>query len=135
MDESFTDEPKVFNGLFADMLSNEYKVIKEKSVKPDENTILFDFSKIENVDFRIIGTATRIFSFDITEGGFKAEMKAADRIKSFTRVRLPKAVTALSATDEDGNEVELTWNWDEETRTLLYSYNSKAKLVTLTGKF
>jgi len=135
MDESFTDEPKVFNGLFADMLSNEYKVIKEKSVKPDENTILFDFSKIEDVDFRIIGTATRIFNFDITDEGFTSEMKAADRIKSFTRVRLPKAVTELSATDEDGTEVALTWNWDEETRTLLYSYNSKAKLVTLTGKF
>ena len=135
MNQSVSDNAKVFTGLYADMLDNEYKIIKEKVLKPDENTILFDFDKIKNEDFRIIGTATRIFSFDITEGGFKAEMKAADRIKSFTRVRLPKAVTALSATDEDGNEVELTWNWDEETRTLLYSYNSKAKLVTLTGKF
>ena len=135
MDESFTDEPKVFNGLFADMLSNEYKVIKEKSVKPDENTILFDFSKIEDVDFRIIGTATRIFDFDITEDGFVSNMKAADRIKSFTRVRLPKAVTALSAIDEDGEEVALTWSWDDETATLLFSYDSKAKAIKLTGKF
>ena len=62
-------------------------------------------------------------------------MKAADRIKSFTRVRLPKAVTALGAIDEDGEEVALTWSWDAETATLLFSYDSKAKAIKLTGKF
>ena len=135
MDESVTDEPKVFEGLFADMLDNEYKIVKKKEIKPDGNAILFDFDKIKDEDFRIIGTATRIFDFDITEEGFTSNMKAADRIKSFTRVRLPKAVTALSAINEDGEEVALTWNWDEETRTLLFVYDSKAKAIKLTGKF
>ncbi|MBP3324535.1 MAG: hypothetical protein J6M16_10100 [Clostridia bacterium] len=135
MNQSVSDDAKVFTGLYADMLDNEYKIIKEKVLNPDENTILFDFDKIKDEDFRIIGTATRIFDFDITEDGFVSNMKAADKIKSFTRVRLPKAVTALSAVDEDGGEVALTWNWDEETRTLLYSYDSKAKAIKLTGKF
>ena len=135
MDESVSDEPKVIKGLYADMLDNEYKIITEKVVKPDGNAILFDFDKIKGEEFRIIGTATRIFDFDITDEGFTSNMKAADRIKSFTRVRLPKAPTALSAIDEDGNEVALTWNWDAETATLLFSYDSKAKAVKLTGKF
>ena len=117
------------------MLTNHYRIITEKVIKPDENTILFDFDKIKDEDFRIIGTATRIFDFDITEDGFTSNMKAADRIKSFTRVRLPKAVTALSAIDEEGNEVALEWNWDEATRTLLFVYDSKAKAIKLTGKF
>ena len=135
MNQSVSEEPKVIKGLFADMLDNEYKIIKEKVVKPDENTILFDFGKIEGENFRIIGTATRIFDFDITEEGFTSNMKAADRIKSFTRVRLPKAPTALAAIDEDGAEVALTWSWDAETATLLFSYDSKAKAIKLTGKF
>ena len=135
MDESVTDEPKVFKGLFADMLSNDYEIITSKEVKPDGNTILFDFDKIKDESFRIIGTATRIFDFDITEDGFTSNMKAADKIKSFTRVRLPKAVTALSAIDDDGNEVALEWNWDETTKTLLFIYDSKAKAIKLTGKF
>ncbi len=135
MDESVNDEPKVFKGLYADMLTGEYDIIKEKVLKPDENTVLFDFATIENEDFRIIGTAARVFDFDITEDGFTSNMKAADRIKSFTRVRLPKAVTALSAVDEDGKEINLEWNWDDETRTVLFSYESEAKTITVKGAF
>ena len=77
MDESVNDEPKVFKGLYADMLTGECDIIKEKVLKPDENTVLFDFATIENEDFRIIGTAARIFDFDITEGGFTSSMKTS----------------------------------------------------------
>ena len=76
-----------------------------------------------------------MFDFDITDGGFTSNMKAADRIKSFTRVRLPKAPTILTATDEDGKEIALEWNWNEETRTVLFSYESEAKVITVKGTF
>ena len=62
-------------------------------------------------------------------------MKAADLIKSYIRVRLPKKVTSVSAIDEDGNNVEVTLDWDEESRSALMTYESTDKLIKLTGEF
>ena len=62
-------------------------------------------------------------------------MKAADLIKSYIRVRLPKEVKSVTATDEDGNNVDVTLDWDEESRSALMTYESKAKLIKLTGEF
>ena len=38
---------------------NDYAIIHEKDVAPDDVTLLFDFSKIEGEDFRIVGTSAR----------------------------------------------------------------------------
>ena len=135
MDESVSDEPKVFKGLFADILDNQYKIITEKVLKPDDNTILYDLDKIKGKEFEVIGTAARIFSFDMDENGFEALMKTADNIKVYTRLKLPKEVKAMTAVDEDGNNVDITFEWNDETNTVLLSYLSKAKKVTVNAKF
>lgn len=135
MDESCTEEPKVFAGLFADLYQNDYAIIREKYLGPDENTILFDFSRIEQEDFRIIGTASRIFRFDLSDSGFTAEVKTASDILSCTRVRLPRQVRAVTAVDESGDPVSVDFSWDEDSRTLLYSYSSTGKAVTIDGQF
>ena len=62
-------------------------------------------------------------------------LKTADKIRAFTRVRLPEAVTEVSAADEDGREVKVSAEWDEATRTLLVSYDSEAKAVEVTGRY
>ncbi len=135
MDESVNEEPKSFEGLFADMLENDYKIITRKEIGPDGNAILFDFSKIEEADTRIIGCSARVFTLDCTESGFTMELKAADRIKAFVRARLPQAVAGVKAVDEDGNEVPMDFSWDAATRTVLVSYDSTDKAVTVTGMF
>ncbi|MBP3324129.1 MAG: hypothetical protein J6M16_08035 [Clostridia bacterium] len=135
MDESVNNEPKVIKGNFVDMLSSEYNIIKEKVINPDEGTILFDLDYIKDETFRILASGSRIFNFDITDEGFTSEMKAADLIKSYIRVRLPKKVTSVSAIDEDGNNVEVTLDWDEESRSALMTYESTDKLIKLTGEF
>lgn len=135
MDESVTDSPKVLTGLFADMLENDYKIVESKEVKPDENAILFDFSKIEGEQIRIIGTSTRVFELDVTDTKLKMEVKAADRIKAFTRIRLPRELKSVTAKDETGASVDITLSWNEQTQTALLSYDSKAKSVTIEGAF
>ena len=135
MDESVNNEPKVIKGHFVDMLSGEYNIITEKVLKPDEGTVLFDLDYIKDETFRILASGSRIFNFDITENGFTSEMKAADNIKSYIRVRLPKEVKSVTAIDEDGSNVEFTLEWDEESRSALMTYESKAKLIKLTGEF
>ncbi len=97
MEESVNRQNKVLRGLYADMLENDYRIIREKVIAPDESAILFDFSKIEGETFRIIGTSARIYSADMGERQVTLRLKAADRIKVFTRIRLPGKVTEVKA--------------------------------------
>mgnify|MGYP003375671300 CR=1 FL=1 len=50
-------------------------------------------------------------------------------------MRLPEAVKNVRAAEETGEAVDLESAWDEETRTLLVSYDSKAKEVIITGEW
>ena len=91
--------------------------------------------KIEGEDFRIVGTSARVEEGETTENGVMLRLKTADKIKAFTRVRLPKQPTDIKAIDEDGEAVAVESSWDEETNTLLVSYQSVSKEVCVTGKW
>ena len=86
-------------------------------------------------DFRIVGTSARVEEGETTENGVTLRLKTADKIKAFTRVRLPKQPTDIKAIDEDGEAVAVESSWDEETKTLLVSYQSVSKEVCVTGKW
>jgi len=130
-----TGETKEFHGLYADMYENDYKIITEKKVGPDQNAILFDFAKIEGEKVRIVGTSARIYRLDVEETKAEFTMKAADKVKVFTRLRLPKPVTSCMAVDETGEKVDMTWSWDEISQTAVFSYESINREVTVTVKF
>lgn len=135
MNESVNDEPKVFEGLYADLLENDYPIITRKEIGPDENAILFDFSKIENEEFRIIGTSARVEAAEPLENGIRFRLKTADNIRVFVRVRLPRPVNRVSAVDEEGSSVPIAMEWEERTRTLMFSYDSHARAVHVTAAY
>jgi hypothetical protein len=126
-----------FRGLFADMLENDYAILSEKSILVDENAILFDFSKIEGVEWRIVGCSARVFSLDAEEdgSGFTMEVKAADKIRAYLRIRLPRPVVSVKALDNLGGSVNVDFNWDESTRTALFTYDSCNQTIFINGLF
>lgn len=137
MEEKTANEEKTFQGLFADMLKNDYEVITTKRIIANESTILFDFSQIEGVKWRVIGCSARVFSLTETPGGngFTMEVKAADQIKAFLRIRLPRQVKKVDATDTEGKPVEVSFVWDEASCTVLLAYESANQTVMLRGSF
>lgn len=131
MDESVSDVPKKFQGLYADMLENRYDIIREKEVEPDGCAILFDFAKIEGENLRIIGCSARVYKMEVENGALSMELKAADRIKAFVRIRLPGKPMCVKAENENGDMVQISSEWDEDTQTALFSYESTDHLVRL----
>lgn len=134
MDESVNDEPKVAEGLFADMLENDFKIVHRKEIQPDSSAILFDFSKIENEAFRVIGSSARIEEAAVTEDAFTLRLRSAERIHTYIRFRLPGKPADLKGTDDSGSAVPITCSWDAETHTLLMDYLSAGKTIVATGK-
>lgn len=135
MTESVRDEPKVFEGLYADLMTNDFQIIHRKEAAPDDVVLLFDFDQIKGETFRIIGTSARVLEADTAEEGIQLRLKTADRIRAFTRVRLPRAVKNVSAADEMGTKIAVESAWEEETHTLLISYDSTAKEVTIKAEW
>lgn len=135
MDESVTDEKKVWEGLFADLGENDYPVITHKEIGPDETALLFDFDTIREDAFRVIGTSARVLDAQTDDGGFQLKLKTADKIRAYTRVRLPQKASAALAVDEQGQHVPMEVNWDDASRTLLLCYDSHSEEVTVTGRW
>lgn len=135
MDESVTDEKKVWEGLFADLGENDYPVITHKEIGPDETALLFDFDTIREDAFRVIGTSARVLDAQTDDGGFQLKLKTADKIRAYTRVRLPQKAVAALAVDEQGQHVPMEVNWDDVSRTLLLCYDSHSEEVTVTGRW
>ena len=135
MDESVTDEKKVWEGLFADLGENDYPVITHKEIGPDETALLFDFDTIREETFRVIGTSARVLDAQTDDGGFQLKLKTADKIRAYTRVRLPQKAAAALAVDAQGQHVPMEVNWDDASRTLLLCYDSHSEEVTVTGRW
>lgn len=133
MDESVSSDTKVLEGLFADMLENDYKIITKKEIKPDENAILFDFAKFSD-EVAIVGCSARVFTLDCDDKKVSLSVKAADKIHAYIRVRLPKSPANIKAVNEKGAAVNIESTWDEATKTLLLSYYSDNNAVVISGE-
>lgn len=134
LDESCSDESYHAEGLFTDLFADGYPVVHERIVPIGEEGMLFDYAKIENDTLRVIATAARIEKLTCGEDTFEIREKAADRIHVNTRIRLPWKPETVEAVDEAGEAVKVTMEWDEESRTALFSYDSKDLSVHITGR-
>ena len=128
MNQSVSEESKIFEGRFVDLLENDYPIITRKEVKPDECAILLDLDKVEGEEFRVLGTAARVLSADETEGGLTLKLKAADRVKVYTRLRLPKQMAVAEAS------TEVEGFWDKDSSSILLVYDSTGDEITVTLK-
>lgn len=135
LNDSCSESPAIYEGLYADLLENGYPIIQKKTVLPNDNAILFDFSKLGDERIRIIGSCARIMELECAEEQFKVVMKAADRINVFTRIRLPKKVKRVEALNQKGNTVPIQWNWDNLSNTVLLNYESQNEIISVEGFF
>ena len=122
MDESCTDAPKVFRGRFVDLQAEGLPIIREKTVAPDEGTILLDLDRVSGL--RILGTAARVESWAEEESGLRFTLHTADKIRSHTRILLEKAPKEVRFPG--------TWEWDAESSSILLTYDSDGSTVAVS---
>ena len=133
MDESCSKEPYRVAGNFADLCTDGYPLIHEISVPCGEERILFDYDRMEANDCYIVATAARVERLSFENERIELWEKAADRIHVHTRMWLSWRPMKWEAVDEDGIPVPLQIEWEEESHTVLLSYDSIDKLVKITG--
>ncbi|MBR6569907.1 MAG: hypothetical protein IKK75_05585, partial [Clostridia bacterium] len=124
MEESVSSEPLTLRGRFADLLTNDFTLVTEKTLTPGENALLFDLDAISDENIRIVGTGARIESLQEREDDFHLACKAAADVRVFIRLKLPSRVTYASAKDESGAQLNVHCTWDHDSSTVLLSFDS-----------
>ena len=120
LDESISDEPAVYKGLFADMYTSDFAVITEKTVHPGGNTMLCDLTKITD-NTAIIGSSVRICSLEHEDNTVTIGAIGAGRFTANIRVKLPFVPAAAVI---DGEACEMSYN--AESKTALLTFPSMA---------
>ena len=120
MDESCSEAPRVFRGRFVDLKAEALPILTEKTVAPDQCTLLVDLDRVEGT--KILGTSARVENWEEGEDSLRFTLRTADKIRSYTRIRLEKAPKEVIFPG--------TWQWDEESGTLLLSYGSDGSTVS-----
>ena len=130
MNESVSENSKVFTGHFVDMLEVGFPVVRRKEIGPDECAILFDLDAIGGEDFRVIATCARVSQPEKTADGLRFTLRTADRVRSYTRLRLSEAPKQVN-----GQAAAMEWAWDDESHTLLLCYDSDGSEVEVSVDF
>lgn len=133
MDESVTDEPKIFEGCFADLMADGFPIVTKKVVLPDEGALLYDLSTLSVDAFTFIGTAARILEAQVDDAGLSFRARAADQVLVHVRAHLPFPLDDVTAVDESGKTVTLEYAFDEATGTALFTWRSENRTVSVSG--
>ena len=117
MDESVSDEPLTFTGLYVDMFSPAFDVLTEKTICPGEHAMLCDLSYFDASVPQVIGTSVRINAIETENGGVSLKISGAGDFTAHIRILLPFVPrTALI----DGVPCDLTY--DSPSRTALLTF-------------
>lgn len=133
MDESCAAEGYTAKGLYTDLLGDGFPVLETVSVPAGNEGLYFDYGTIEKETLCIVAAAARIESLSCDEEKLELTAKAADRIHVSIRLRMPFCPETVYAVDEDGDNIEVSFCWEEASRTALFCYESRNRRVRITA--
>ena len=139
MDECASQTPLTHEGLFADMLDNDFAIVTKKTLLPGEYAVLARLDRIPG-SAAVIGTSIRVESFAVDETGFRLCGCGAN-CDARMRLRLPqtpKEVTcAIVPAEGDGKaeKADVSFEWDDLSGTVLLKFQNTAGKTTIQGSF
>ena len=123
MEESVSDKPLTLEGRFADLLSEDYRIVERKVVPPGETALLFDLNDPGLPACRPVASTARIEYMTETEDGYRIRCRTAEGIRIRLLLRLPAPVTRAEAMDAAGTPVSperLVWDGASRTLNLVF---------------
>lgn len=121
VDESVCEEPLTVNGTFIDMFDPNLPVITSKTVKPNEQSLLYDINQISSKEPQVIASASRESDEVKTSNSYAYTAKSPIETTNVSRVWLPNKPSSVKI---DGNEVLDISLWDKLSNTYLIRFEN-----------
>jgi hypothetical protein len=131
MDESVSAEPLTLKGTYIDLFDPELPVLQVKTVRPGEQTFLYDVKKVADKSKpAVLCGASRIYEEKATKTSCSFVAKSPAETGNVTRVYLPskpKKVTVNSAAGD--------YTWHAASRTCLLKFENNPDGVAVNISF
>lgn len=126
MDESFTDEALRLEGTFIDLLDAALPVINEKTLAPNERTLLYDldWAAEHRPAAEVAAAACRIREESLDDNNFRFVTRGPEHVRARMRVRLPREASEIQVVPE---ETEFLSRWDKNSQTLFIEFDNQAQ--------
>ena len=119
LDENADDRPYTVRGPVIDLFDPELPVLAEKTVRPGEQSLLYDLNRGPNKTRpQVLASASRIYEEKVTTRDYSFIAKSPVSTLNSMRVLLPEKPSAVVVTDNQGHAVdEVKDSWDEGSHT------------------
>lgn len=121
VDESISEEPLTINGTFIDMFDPNLPVLTSKTVKPNEQSLLYDINQLSTKEPQVIASASRESNEVRTSHSYAYTAKSPIETTNVSRVWLPSKPRSVKI---DGNEVLDISLWDKLSNTYLIRFEN-----------
>lgn len=127
MDESVSDKPLSIKGPVIDMFDYQLPVLTEKVIKPGEQSLLYDLSRIkEKKTPQVLCAASRVYDEKINTTSYSFLTKSPSNTNNVMRILLPSQPVSVICKDMNGNKWESTNSWDQSSQTMLLQFVNSA---------
>ena len=137
MDESLSNEALKLNGVFIDLFDPTMPVLKEKTIRPDEQAFLYDVAKVKNKNKpAVLCGASRVYDEKISKGSYSFVAKSPIETNNVSRVLLPKKPVEFIVKNAAGEIISnAEYVWDETSKTCLVKFENHPDGITVEIKW
>ena len=136
MDESVSSTPYTTRGLFIDLFDSQLPILDHKTVNPGEQAYLYNINSVKDKKKpQVLAAASRVYDEKITKNNYSFVAKSPINTTNVMRILLPlKPKNCIVRGNNKNEEVDLEWNWDEESKTckLIFENNPDGVYINIT---
>src|SRR5699024_6694228 len=134
--ESIHNKPLELKGLYVNLFDHRLPIMREVTVHPGEQILLYDLSVGSFTDpVEVIATSARVEEVAIEEGEVKMLLKGPAEVQGVTRLRCVREPNTIEMKNHQGEEMNVSFEWDEMSKTVLVSYDHCPKGISMVIKW
>lgn len=133
MDESVHNESYNLSGQFIDLFDPQLPILKEKTIAVGEQAYLYDLSRIPSDKPQVLATAARVYEEKTSKNSYSFISKSPANTTNVMRIYLPYYPKKALIQNTNGEPLANTnFQWDEESKTCLISFDNSPDGITVS---
>jgi hypothetical protein len=135
LDENANDQPYTVKGPVIDLFDPELPVLAEKTVRPGEQSVLYDLHRAGGPP-KVLATAARIYGATTAGRTFNFTAKSPVNTLNSMRILLPAQPVSITLTDNKGqSQGDVRSSWDEASHTEWLGFPNSPDGITVRIRY